>query len=74
MGTAEGGGVISGSSRLSVRVTDGDEKSRLSRRNYGKFDGRLVKGRAGEPRLRGRSDSCSEAEKTNRFYHPDLVP
>lgn len=69
MGTAgregwrEGGGVISGSSRLSVRVIDVDEELRLSRRNYVKFDRRLVKGRAGAPRPGGQSDSCSEAEK-----------
>lgn len=73
-GDGRGGGVISGSSRLSVRVIDGDEKSRLSRRNYTKFDGRLVKGTDGEPRPRGRRDSCSGEEKTNRFHHPDLVP
>lgn len=39
-----------GGGRLCLRVIDGEEPSPLSRRNYAKFDRRLLKGRAGAPR------------------------
>lgn len=51
-----------------LRVIDGEEPLPLSRRNYAKFDRRLLKGRVGAPRQL----IHAPARKNKALHLPDL--